>query len=151
MAGPEAVWQGFFEENPRIFGHGLTLVACGPIDDGGLERITTGANIFAGAGKRSDAGMRSKGFVSSLLFCEIKTHQTRLLAGAPYRVPDVYQVSKDIVGAVAQVHQDRLQSPTTGQRSTAQALPGRRRPDGHRVLHRPPPTGTGDRKPQRVH
>jgi integrase len=47
--------------------------------------------------------MRSKGFISSLLFCEIKTHQTRLLAGAPYRVPDVYQVSKDIVGAVAQV------------------------------------------------
>ena len=103
VAGPEAVWQGFFEENPWIFGYGLTLVACGPIDDGGLERITTGANIFAGAGKRSDAVMRSKGFISSLLFCEIKTHQTRLLAGAPYRVPDVYQVSKDIVGAVAQV------------------------------------------------
>ncbi len=103
VAGPEAVWQGFFEENPWIFGYGLTLVACGPIDDGKLERITTGANIFTGAGKRSDAVMRSKGFISSLLFCEIKTHQTRLLAGAPYRVPDVYQVSKDIVGAVAQV------------------------------------------------
>ncbi|MEU9958634.1 Shedu anti-phage system protein SduA domain-containing protein [Streptomyces sp. NPDC050982] len=103
VAGPEAVWQGFFEENPWIFGYGLTLVACGPFDDGKLERITTGANIFTGAGKRSDAVMRSKGFISSLLFCEIKTHMTRLLAGAPYRLPDVYQVSKDVVGAVAQV------------------------------------------------
>ncbi|MFE0808820.1 Shedu anti-phage system protein SduA domain-containing protein [Streptomyces sp. NPDC058848] len=103
VAGPEAVWQGFFEENPWIFGYGLTLVACGPLDDGKLERITTGANIFTGAGKRSDAVMRSKGFISSLLFCEIKTHQTPLLASAPYRSPDVYQVSKDVVGAVAQV------------------------------------------------
>ncbi|MFD7408762.1 Shedu anti-phage system protein SduA domain-containing protein [Streptomyces sp. NPDC059866] len=103
VAGPEAVWQGFFEENPWIFGYGLTLVACGPYDDGKLERITTGANLFAGAGKRSDAVMRSKGFISSLLFCEIKTHLTSLLASAPYRVPDVYQVSKEVVGAVAQV------------------------------------------------
>ncbi|MER7643723.1 Shedu anti-phage system protein SduA domain-containing protein [Streptomyces sp. NPDC126522] len=102
-AGPEAVWQGFFEENPWIFGYGLNLVACEPLDDGKLERITTGANIFTGAGKRSDAVMRSKGFISSLLFCEIKTHVTPLLASAPYRPPDVYQVSKDVVGAVAQV------------------------------------------------
>ncbi|MER6209289.1 hypothetical protein [Streptomyces sp. NPDC001642] len=44
-AGPEAVWQGFFEENPWIFGYGLNLVAGEPLDDGKLERITTGANI----------------------------------------------------------------------------------------------------------
>ncbi|MFM9539868.1 Shedu anti-phage system protein SduA domain-containing protein [Streptomyces turgidiscabies] len=103
VAGPEAVWQGFFEKNSWIFGYGLTFVACGPYDDGKLERITTGANIFAGAGKRSDAVMRSRGFISSLLFCEIKTHLTSLLASAPYRAPDVYQVSKEVVGAVAQV------------------------------------------------
>ncbi|MER5871801.1 Shedu immune nuclease family protein [Streptomyces sp. NPDC002044] len=103
MAGPEAVWQSFFEENPWIFGYGLNLVACEPLDDGKLERITTGANIFTGAGKRSDAVMRSKGFISSLLLCEIKTHMTPLLASAPYRPPDVYQVSKEVVGAVAQV------------------------------------------------
>ncbi|GLX39595.1 hypothetical protein Sros01_56680 [Streptomyces roseochromogenus] len=103
LAGPEAVWQSFFEENPWIFGYGLNLVACEPLDDGKLERITTGANIFTGAGKRSDAVMRSKGFISSLLLCEIKTHMTPLLASAPYRPPDVYQVSKEVVGAVAQV------------------------------------------------
>ena len=103
-AGPEAVWQSLFEENPWIFGYGLNLVACEPLNDGKLERITTGANIFTGAGKRSDAVMRSKGFISSLLLCEIKTHMTPLLAGTPYRLPDVYQASKDVVGAVAQVH-----------------------------------------------
>ncbi|TXL87236.1 Shedu anti-phage system protein SduA domain-containing protein [Streptomyces sp. IB2014 016-6] len=102
-SGPEAVWQGFFEENPWIFGYGLNLIACEPLDDGKLERITTGANIFSGAGKRSDAVMRSKGFISSLLLCEIKTHETLLLAKTPYRLPDVYQVSKDVVGGVAQV------------------------------------------------
>jgi hypothetical protein len=103
VAGAEAVWQSFFEENPWIFGYGLNLVTCEPLDDGKLERITTGANIFTGAGKRSDAVMRSKGFISSLLLCEIKTHMTPLLASAPYRPPDVYHVSKDVVGAVAQV------------------------------------------------
>jgi hypothetical protein len=102
-AGPEAVWQSLFEENPWIFGYGLNLVACEPLNDGKLERITTGANIFTGAGKRSDAVMRSKGFISSLLLCEIKTHKTPLLAATPYRPPDVYQASKDVVGAVAQV------------------------------------------------
>ncbi|MEU6314961.1 Shedu anti-phage system protein SduA domain-containing protein [Streptomyces sp. NPDC047014] len=103
LAGPEAVWQSFFEENPWIFGYGLNLVACEPIGYGKLERITTGANIFTGAGKRSDAVMRSKGFISSLLLCEIKTHVTPLLASTPYRPPDVYHVSKEVVGAVAQV------------------------------------------------
>ncbi|WP_406442636.1 DUF4263 domain-containing protein [Streptomyces sp. NBC_00631] len=98
-----SAWQGFFEKNSWIFGYGLTFVACDPYDDGKLERITTGANIFAGAGKRSDAVMRPRGFISSLLFCEIKTHLTSLLASAPYRAPDVYQVSKEVVGAVAQV------------------------------------------------
>jgi hypothetical protein len=47
--------------------------------------------------------MHSKGFTSSLLLCGIKTHKTPLLAAAPYRPPDVYQASKDVVGAVAQV------------------------------------------------
>ncbi|WP_329043473.1 DUF4263 domain-containing protein (plasmid) [Streptomyces sp. NBC_00178] len=102
-AGPEAVWQKLFEENPWIFGYGLNLVACEPLNGGKLERFTTGANIFTGAGKRSDAVMRSKGFISSLLLCEIKTHLTPLLAATPYRLPDVYQVSKEVVGAVAQV------------------------------------------------
>ncbi|WP_328493494.1 DUF4263 domain-containing protein [Streptomyces sp. NBC_00414] len=100
--GTEAVWQAFFEANQWIFGYGLNLIACESIDDGKLERITTGANIFGGAGKRIDAIMRSKGLISSMLFCEIKAHDTELLAKTPYRA-GVYQASKELGGGVAQV------------------------------------------------
>ncbi|WP_405539491.1 DUF4263 domain-containing protein [Streptomyces sp. NBC_00075] len=100
--GAEAVWQAFFEANQWIFGYGLNLIACESINDGKLERITTGANIFGGAGKRIDAIMRSKGLISSMLFCEIKTHDTELLSRTPYRA-GVYQASKELGGGVAQV------------------------------------------------
>ncbi len=99
----EGVWQGFFEENQWIFGYGLKLVVVDALDDVKLERLTTGANIFEGAGKRIDALMRSRGYISSLLFCEIKTHQTRLLAEEPYRKPDVFRASGELSGGVAQV------------------------------------------------
>ncbi|ONI85686.1 hypothetical protein ALI22I_28390 [Saccharothrix sp. ALI-22-I] len=101
--GPEAVWQDFFEENTWIFGYGLKLVACTPLDPEKLERATSGANIFTGAGKRADAVMRSKGYIGSLLFCEIKTHLKSLLEKVPYRPPDVYQVSSEVSGGVSQV------------------------------------------------
>ena len=74
--GDEAVWQAFFEANPWIFGYGLTLVACQKYDEKKLERMTTGANVFTGGGKQSDAVMRTMGFVQSLLFGEIKKHST---------------------------------------------------------------------------
>lgn len=100
--GAEAVWQAFFEENQWIFGYGLNLIACASIDERKLERITSGANIFSGVGKRIDAIMRSRGLISSMLFCEIKTHNTELLATAEYR-PGVFQASKELGGGVAQV------------------------------------------------
>ncbi|MEO3750508.1 Shedu immune nuclease family protein [Streptomyces sp. B6B3] len=100
---PEALWQDFFEANPWIFGYGLNLVACQPLDDQKLERITTGANIFTGAGKRIDAILRTKGYISSLAFCEIKTHKKELLERKPYREPDVYQVSKEVSGGLSQI------------------------------------------------
>ena len=86
-----------------IFGYGLTLLACEKFSDKKLEQITSGANIFTGAGKRSDAVMRTKGFLQTLLFAEIKTHTTDLLMTRPYREPDVYQVSTHVSGAVSQV------------------------------------------------
>ena len=103
LPGTEAVWQNFFEQNSWIFGYGLSLVACERLDTGAkLEQITTGSNIFTGAGKRSDAVMRSKGFISSLVFCEIKTHKTALLEKEPYRSA-VYPPTRELAGAVAQV------------------------------------------------
>ncbi|MCP3977510.1 MAG: DUF4263 domain-containing protein [bacterium] len=103
LSGPEAVWQRFFETHQWIFGYGLTLVSCDSIGTEKLEVITTGANVFTGGGKRIDAAMRTRGFIQSLLFAEIKRHDTDLLTKQPYREPDVYQVSKELSGAVAQV------------------------------------------------
>jgi hypothetical protein len=99
----EGLWQAFFEENAWIFGYGLTLVACSSFSDRKLERITTGSNVFTGGGKRSDAVMRTKGFIQTLLFAEIKKHDTELLMAKQYREPDVYQVSAQLSGAVSQV------------------------------------------------
>jgi hypothetical protein len=102
-AKKESVWQHFFEKNPWIFGYGLSLISCEALDDKKLEQITTGASLFTGGGKRVDAVMRSRGYVSSLLFCEIKTHETPLLMADAYRKPDVYQPSSQLTGSVAQI------------------------------------------------
>jgi hypothetical protein len=101
--GPEAVWQQFFEDNTWIFGYGLTLLACDQYDDAKLEQITTGRNVFTGGGKRGDGVMKTKGFVQTLLFAEIKRHDTKLLKATPYREPDVYQVDQELSGAISQV------------------------------------------------
>jgi hypothetical protein len=98
----EDVWQAFFEANPWIFGYGLSLVSSETIGDLKLEQITTGAGLLSGAGKRVDAILQMRGAVGGLLFCEIKTHTTALLAAAPYR-NDVYIPAKHLIGGVAQV------------------------------------------------
>lgn len=103
VRGDEEVWQRFFERNQWIFGYGLTFIACESLTGAKLEQVTTGHNIFTGAGKRSDAVMRTKGYLSSLLFGEIKTHKTDLLTATAYRVPDVYRVSAELSGAVSQI------------------------------------------------
>ncbi|MCP2032607.1 hypothetical protein L1277_002717 [Okibacterium sp. HSC-33S16] len=100
---PEALWQSFFEDATWIFGYGLSLVGHEAVDSGKLEQITTGANLWTGGGKRSDAVMRSRAVISTLLFCEIKRHDTPLLRPVPYRKPDVYVPSEELVGGVAQL------------------------------------------------
>lgn len=99
----EAVWQEFFERAPWIFGYGLDFVSHAAMDEGKLERITVGNNIWAGGGKRSDAIMRTRARISTLLFCEIKRHDTKLLERTPYREPDIYAPSKELVGGTAQL------------------------------------------------
>lgn len=99
--GPEQVWQSFFEQNPWVFGSGLTYVYTSSLDKRKLEQITTGADI-AHAGKRVDALLKTRGFVSSLCFVEIKHHQTPLTHHTQYR-PSVWRASDELTGAIAQV------------------------------------------------
>ncbi len=118
----EDVWQVFFENNPWIFGYGLQLVACEGLDDRKLEQTVVGNDIIDGSGKRIDALLKTKGSISKILFCEIKTHLPNLLIET-YDRPGVFVPAKDLRGAVAQIQktihkvtlklQENFHRPTT--------------------------------------
>lgn len=97
----EGLWQQFFEKNQWIFGYSLSYVHLSELDDRKLEQLVEGYSINS-HGKRVDGLMKSKGFISSLCFVEIKTHNTELLAGKPYR-SGCWSVSKEVSGAISQV------------------------------------------------
>jgi len=100
--GAEYVWQNFFENNPWIFGYGLQLISCEGLDDKKLEQTVVGNDIIDGDGKRIDALLKTRGSISKILFCEIKTHFSGQLIDEEYR-PSSYPPAKDLRGAVAQV------------------------------------------------
>lgn len=98
---PEAVWQRFFEQNQWVFGYGLSYVFMTGLEGRKLEQVVKGFDV-SGRGKRVDSLLKTRAEVSSLCFVEIKRHDTALLATGSYR-PDVWQPSKELTGAVAQV------------------------------------------------
>jgi hypothetical protein len=97
----EDVWQSFFEDNPWIFGYGLSYIFSTPLDDRKLEQVTSGFD-FSQSGKRVDALMKTRGAISSLCFVEIKTHETQLLEHKPYRA-ECWRASDELIGSVAQI------------------------------------------------
>lgn len=108
----EDVWQFFFENNTWIFGYGLQLVACEGLEARKLEQIVTGYDLFNPSGKRIDALLKTKGNISKILFCEIKTHFPNILIEPYPNRPGVFVPAKDLRGAVAQIqktiHKARL-------------------------------------------
>jgi hypothetical protein len=102
--GDEAVWQRFFEENKWIFGYGLNFVFNSTLENSKLEQVVSGHTKFE-SGKRVDALLKTKGLISSLCFCEIKTHKTALLKRVkePYR-GESWGISDEFAGAIAQIH-----------------------------------------------
>lgn len=98
---PEDVWQKFFEANTWIFGYGLSYQFLSTLDERKLEQIARGRDL-AGAGKRTDALMKTSGIIKSLCFVEIKRHDTALLGSPQYR-PDVWPPSAELSGGVSQV------------------------------------------------
>jgi hypothetical protein len=97
----EDVWQKFFEANTWIFGYGLSYQFMSQLDERKLEQIVRGHDL-GGAGKRSDALMKTRGIVNSLCFVEIKRHDTPLLGQSTYR-PDVWPPSADLASGVSQI------------------------------------------------
>lgn len=98
---PEAVWQQFFEANPWIFGVSLSGQLLTSWDEKKLEQVVVGESV-KGVGKRTDALLRTSGRIRSLVFTEIKTHKTDLLAKRPYR-SGCWAPSTEVSGAVAQL------------------------------------------------
>ena len=96
----ERVWQVFLENNPWILGVTLSSQLLMSWSDEKLEQVVTGSDV-QGVGKRTDAMMRTAGQVRSMVFVEIKTHQTRLLS-SEYR-SGCWSVSADLSGGVAQL------------------------------------------------
>lgn len=98
--GAERAWQDFFEQNRWIFGAGLTTQFLHSWSPEALQQTVVGASIKR-AGKRPDGLMRTAGVISSMVFVEIKTHTTPLLAPGEYR-GEAFAPSRELVGAVAQ-------------------------------------------------
>ncbi|HKI55424.1 MAG TPA: Shedu immune nuclease family protein [Anaerolineales bacterium] len=100
---PEDLWQQFFEQNTWIFGVGLSYQFNSPLSGKKLEQVVSGYD-FQSPGKRVDGLLKTRGFLSSLAFAEIKTHKTPLLTEAktPYR-SGAWSVSREVAGGVAQI------------------------------------------------
>ena len=105
VRGREGVWQQFLEANPWILGVGLSGQLLTSWDPAKLEQVVRGPSI-AGRGKRVDALMRTAGAVNSMVFAEIKHHETDLVERTtdPYR-PDCWAPSKELSGGVTQIQQ----------------------------------------------
>lgn len=100
--GREAMWQSFLEENPWILGISLAGQLLTSWNDEKLEQVVAGFSI-AGSGKRADALMRTAGRIRSMVFAEIKHHQTALL-GDEYR-SGCWSPSREMAGGVVQAQQ----------------------------------------------
>lgn len=99
----ETVWQAFLEENPWIVGVGLAGQLLTSWDGSKLEQVVSGFSV-AGPGKRTDALLRTAGRIRSLVFAEIKHHETALLDGSEYR-SGCWSPSSELAGGVTQLQQ----------------------------------------------
>jgi hypothetical protein len=100
VAGPEAVWQRFFEDNPWIVTGNLAPQFLHSFDPDRLEQVIRGSSVID-SGRRADALLRTAGRISSVVLVEIKHHNTPLLANTPYRT-SLWRVDNDVLGGVAQ-------------------------------------------------
>ncbi|MDQ0382008.1 Shedu anti-phage system protein SduA domain-containing protein [Amycolatopsis thermophila] len=77
--GRERVWQDFLEANPWILGVSLARPLVTSCDADKLEKVVAGFSV-AGPGKRAERPAPDQRAHPSMVFAEIKHHQTPLLA-----------------------------------------------------------------------
>ncbi|MBI3981010.1 DUF4263 domain-containing protein [Candidatus Microgenomates bacterium] len=100
----EDVWQQFFEDNKWIFGYGLEYVFNAAIKKEQLQQVLKG-NDFLSHGKKPDGILKTLGIAQFFNIVEIKTHKKRLMNDKMYRISNVWQVSDELTGAIAQCQQ----------------------------------------------
>lgn len=105
-ARDEDVWEYFFQTNQWVFGYGLNYVFNAPVDASRIEQKVRGQDI-SGGGKTVDALLKTRGFISSLVLVEIKTHETPLIKEVknPYR-REAWALSDEFNGGVVQSHRN---------------------------------------------
>lgn len=99
----ERVWQRFFEEHSWILGASAPGQLVTSWNEEQLEQVVAGYSV-ASRGKRVDALLRTNGQVRSMVFAEIKHHETPLLEEREYR-PGCWGASKELSGGVTQIQQ----------------------------------------------
>lgn len=133
---PERVWQRLFEEHPWLLGATLASQVLVAWDETRLEQVVAGASV-SGAGKRSDALLRTSGAIRSMVFAEIKTHRTPLLAKDEYR-SGCWAPSEDLAGGVSQVQGTVHRAVAAiGERIASRAADGSEIPGEFTYLIRP--------------
>jgi hypothetical protein len=98
----EEDWHVFFRENWWI----LAQLLAYPMILFGDKAYLGGKDITNKSGKIADFIYKNK-FSKNVAIVEIKTHLTRLVAGSPYRKPDVFGVHPDLAGPIVQVLDQR--------------------------------------------
>lgn len=100
----EEDWQIFFEQNPWIFGYGLSYVFTTGLDGKNLQNTLRGAS-FMKSGKRPDAVLKTRAAISALCLVEIKKHTEKLLKESQYR-SGTWAPTAELSGAVAQTQEN---------------------------------------------
>lgn len=100
---PEQMWQTLLENNPWVLGLALGTQVLSNFEKERLEQVVAGSSINQ-VGKRVDALMQTNGAIKSMVFVEIKRHDTHLLDPSSYR-SGCWAPSRDLAGAVVQVQQ----------------------------------------------
>jgi hypothetical protein len=100
--GLEKKWQTYLKTNSWIF----STLFSQPIILHQDEAYVGGKTIDNKNGKYNDFLIKS-GLSNNVSFVEIKTHLTTLIESTPYRGSDVYCVSKDLTGCIAQALNQR--------------------------------------------
>ncbi|MFB0499465.1 hypothetical protein ABID99_005702 [Mucilaginibacter sp. OAE612] len=122
----EKQWQGFLHENSWIF----SSLFAQPVVLHQREAYVGGKTIENKDGKFNDFLLKSS-LSTNVSFVEIKTHKTKLVENSAYRGTDVFSVTKDLSGCVAQVLNQRdnfqkeyytLKSKSKGEKAVFETL-----------------------------